>query len=174
MNILPRLFVCACIAGVAGSALTVGAQTTAPLERPSDIDRWITLGMTLRTDPAHGGAPAQLRQVRIDPKSFDALMKTGDYPAGAMLAASFHPVKLDESFTPSLYSAGPQTSLSIEVIDPSHPDGRRFYNFAGDAKSATAMAAGNSCAACHNANGKLHGTFGNLYTVTAGLVAKPN
>jgi hypothetical protein len=153
---------------VAGGVL---AAAPAELERP-DVLRWITLGVTVRTDPTTQVTPNQLRQVRLEPKAFDALMSTGAYPDGAQLAATFHTVQLDKAHTPALYAAQDEKAVAIEIIDRSVPDGRVFYLFTGNAKTARAMPQGNECAACHNAQGTLDGTFAHLYPATAKLAKK--
>jgi hypothetical protein len=148
-----------------GVAYGQGEQT---LARP-DITMWPTLGTTVRVDPANPTIPAQMRQVQIEPGAYRHLLETRAYPDGAMLTARFHSVELDTSFSPPLYHASQDLALALEVIDRSHPDGRRFYTFAADATTATALPPGNACAVCHAAQGSLDGTFAHLYPTTAHL-----
>jgi hypothetical protein len=148
------------IAGVAHGQL---ATSGAVLPRP-DVTMWPTLGTTVRVDRMNPTIPAQMRQILIEPSAYRHLIETGAYPDGAMFAALFHSVGIDTSYAPPLYhAAGDELVLAIEVIDRSHPDGRRFYTYARDATSATAMAPANECAVCHNTQGSFDGTFAHLY-----------
>jgi hypothetical protein len=155
-----------------GAAAAALAGAPAELTRPADLDRWITLGSTVRTSKQDHAAAAQLRHVRIDPKALDVLLTTGSYPDGARLAASFHPLSLDKSHDPPLFASQPEQALAIEIIDRGVPDGRVFYLFTKGAATAKAMPQGNECAVCHNARGTLDGTFADLYPLIAKL-AKP-
>jgi hypothetical protein len=65
------------------------------------------------------------------------------------------------------------TVFALEVLDKSHPDGRRFYTYAPGAKTAEALPVGNTCAMCHNARGSLQGTFADDYPLTAHFARKP-
>jgi hypothetical protein len=153
-------------AGIHGAAVsqTVTKASDGPeLVRPVNVDIWPTVGTTMRMDKANTSLPWQFRQVAMEPGAYAEFVKTGRYPDGAMLAASFHSVKLDASNAPPLYHEDQDLGISIEVIDRSHPDGRRFYNFSATAKAATPLPAGNSCAACHNARGGFDGTFAQYY-----------
>ena len=72
-----------------------------------------------------------------------------------------------------LYAEDKEVFFGIEVIDKSHPDGRRFYNFTNGATSATPLPAGNACAVCHNAKGGLQGTFAQHYPAITRFAKAP-
>jgi len=160
----------AIVATGAGAAALAGAP--AELARPADLDRWITLGSTVRTSKEDPATASQLRHVRMEPKALDVLLTTGSYPDGARLAASFHPLSLDKSHDPPLWASQPESVLAVEIIDRGVADGRVFYLFTRGATTARAMPQGNDCAACHNERGTLDGTFADLYPLVAKL-AKP-
>ena len=140
--------------------------------RPTDVDIWPTVGTTVRMDHDHGTVPWQMRQVQVEPGAYRELVRTGAYPDGAVLAATFYSVTLDNTSTPPLYAADKAVGFVTEVIDRKHPDGRRFYVFAPGAATAKPLPAGNSCAACHNAQGSLDGTFAQHYPTIARFGAK--
>jgi hypothetical protein len=148
-----------------------GQRDAQSLARP-DITMWPTLGTTVRVDPANPTIPAQMRQIQIEPEAYHRLLETRAYPDGTMLAARFHSVQLDTSHQPPLYHASQDLMLAVEVIDRSHPDGRRFYMFADDAVNSTALPPGNQCAVCHAAQGSFDGTFAHLYPATAHLAPR--
>lgn len=145
-----------------------GQRDAQTLARP-DITMWPTLGTTVRVDPANPTIPAQMRQVQIEPEAYRRLLETRVYPDGTMLAARFHSVQLDTSHEPPLYHANLELALAVEVIDRSHPDGRRFYMYGDGVTSANALPPGNQCAVCHAARGSFEGTFAHLYPATAHL-----
>lgn len=138
------------------------------MARP-DVTRWITVGSTVRTDRTDRVTPSQVRHVQIEPSAYDRLVETLQYPDGAMLAATFHPVTKDDAHTPPLYRSGAPIAFALEVIDRGHPDGRRFYVYEGDAASAAALPPGNECAVCHHAQGGFDGTFAQLYPAISHL-----
>lgn len=162
---------------VAGTmaAVAVLAKGEAPtpsgerLARP-DVATWPTLGMTARTAGMDAPQPAQFRQVQMESNGYRHFVKSGAFADGTMFSVKFYAVKFDKSQSPPLYFAGDQTAFAAEVIDRKHPDGRRFYLFAGTDQSATALPAGNECAQCHKQHGTLDGTFAHLYPLTANRV----
>jgi hypothetical protein len=158
---------------IAGAAIAGSLLAAAPAELPRpDVTTWITLGVTVRTNPADQTTPQQLRQVQLEPYAFRKLMATGLYPDGARLAATFFGVELDKAHTPALYAAKERQLLALEIVDRSVPDGRVFYLFRGTEQTARALPQGNDCAQCHNAKGTFDGTFAELYPLIAKL-AKP-
>jgi hypothetical protein len=150
------------------------AQTRADdaLARP-DIALWPTLGTTVRVQASDGVTPWQMRHVQIEPGAYVELLRTGRYPDGTILTADLIGVRLDATHTPPLYTADHPVALVVEVIDRTHPDGRRFYSFAPGAESASPLPAGNTCAVCHSEQGTLDGTFAHLYPATAHLTQRP-
>jgi hypothetical protein len=147
---------------------TALSQNNGPeLERPAEVEAWPTVGTTVRLDREHGQTPWQMRQVLMAPADYAHFRRTGAYADGTTFAVLFYPVALDTSHQPPLYHAQPEQAFVMEVIDRSHPDGRRFYTFAPGATHATPLAAGNECAVCHNVQGTREGTFAHLYPALA-------
>jgi hypothetical protein len=159
---IKRAFIAALGAFVVASASYAQLAPSPDLARP-DVTMWPTLGTTVRVDRANPTIPAQARQVQIEPTAYERLLASGAYPDGAMLAALFHAVELDTAHDPPLYRANEELALALEVIDRSHPDGRRFYLYEPGATTASALPAGNACAVCHAAQGTFDGTFAHLY-----------
>jgi hypothetical protein len=133
------------------------------LERPADVAAWPTVGVTMRLDREHGQTPTQMRQVLMAPQDYAHFQRTGAFADGATFAVAFYPVALDASHQPPLYFAQAEQAFVMEVIDRTHPDGRRFYTFAPGATRARPLPAGNECAVCHAAQGSADGTFAHLY-----------
>jgi hypothetical protein len=99
-------------------------------------------------------------------------VKTGTFPDGARLAVTFYALREDPSDTPPLFLGQKETFFALEVMDRSHPDGRRFYAFRPGQTAAAALPPGNSCAQCHAARGSFEGTFAQAYPVMAPIVAR--
>jgi len=139
--------------------------------RPADADRWVFLGSTLHMKAEQPAEPQQLRVVHVDPAAYDHLVKTGAFPDGTRFAVAFYSLKTDASDGGApLYAGDKETFFALEVLDTKHPDGRRFYAFTPTQTTATALPAGNSCAACHNAHGSVQGTFAHDYPLVMRLI----
>jgi hypothetical protein len=139
----------------------------AEVARPDDLERWVTVGVTVRLDRQDHATPSQMRQVLMPAEDYERFVQTRSLADGTRLAVLFHPVVLDASHQPPLYHARAQEALALEVIDRTHADGRRFYTFAPETTRATARLPGNECAVCHNARGSFEGTFAHMYPVLA-------
>jgi hypothetical protein len=163
---LKRLAVAVVLLAAAPQAAS--SQDNGPdIERPADVEAWPTVGTTVRLDRDHGQTPWQMRQVLMAPADYAHFRRTGAFADGTTFAVLFYPVALDSSHQPPLYHAQAEQALAMEVIDRSHPDGRRFYMFASGATRASPLPAGNECAVCHNAQGSIDGTFAHLYPALA-------
>lgn len=143
-------------------ALAAPIRAADPGAKRPDVDRWISVGTTLRATAAD--KPNQFRHVQLEPGAYAALLKDGVLPDGATYAVTFYAAGHDAAEA-DLYAQGKEVFFGIEVLDKAHPDGRRFYNFVGVATTAQPLPPGNACAACHNAKGALQGTFAQHYPV---------
>ena len=158
-------------AGACSSSPEITGKGEAALTRP-DVSSWVSIGTTLRMTEADPALPNQFRHVQLEPSAYKALLAAGAYPNGARLAVTFYSAH-HVAEMPTLYAEDKEVFFGIEVIDKSHPDGRRFYNFTDGALSATPLPAGNACAVCHNAKGGLQGTFAQHYPVIARFAKAP-
>lgn len=140
---------------------------TAELARPADVERWVTVGVTVRLDRQEHARPWQMRQVLMAPGAYEEVVRTRRYADGTAFAVNFYTLAHDTSQTPPLYHAAEEEAFAVEVIDRAHPDGRRFYTFAPGEMRAAPLPAGNACAACHNAQGSFDGTFAHMYPALA-------
>jgi hypothetical protein len=158
-----------CSAAIAATALADRNAASAPepsadtLARPGNIRTWITLGTTLRMRRDNPNAPDEMRHVQIEPDAYAKLIENSRLPDGARLAVTFYALKSDASATPLLYAPDSERFFGLEVLDASHPDGRRFYAFAPGATTAAALPPGNACAVCHNEKGSFQGVFAHHY-----------
>ncbi len=163
----------ACFWSVSGT-IAASPEAGAELERPSDVDAWPAVGVTMRMNKEDPSLPWQLRHVRMEPGAYASFVEQLKYADGTIFAVSFHPVNLDTTETPPLYHGLKEAGFAMEVIDRSHPDGRRFYVFEPGASRAAALPAGNECAACHNGRGSFDGTFASRYPEIARRIERKN
>lgn len=140
--------------------------------RPQDLHNWTFLGSTVHVQADGSGRPRELRSVQLEPSAYAELVKSGAFPDGAKLAVTFYPLREDPSDTPPLFMAEKETFFGLEVMDRSHPDGRRFYVFRPGQAVAAALPAGNACAQCHAARGSFEGTFAHAYPAMAPILAR--
>jgi hypothetical protein len=178
-GILPaKLLAPLCLAALSSCAAGLAIQANGKpdaagaLARPAGVDKWITVGTTMRMKGDDPAIPDQFRHIQLEPGAYKALLDGGAYPDGAVLAATFYSARHDEDAS-NLYTQDKQVFFGLEVIDKSHPDGRRFYSFTEGAATAPPLPAGNACAVCHNAKGGLQGTFTQHYPVIARFAKGP-
>lgn len=170
---LLRLGVCAIAVGLA--AATSPPTTGDELPRPTDLHRWFTLGTTLRLGADGSERPDEMRHIQVRPEAYERFRSDGRFPDGATFAATFYGLERNGGAAPApakdgervLYAQKVERFFSLEVLDRDHPDGRRFYMFRPGAAVAKPLPAGNACAACHNANGAVQGTFAQYYPAMA-------
>ncbi len=164
------------VLGCASSVAQPAAPAPSTFARPADVETWPNVGATIRMGPVLGmseaeaaaagngpPAPTQLRQVLMAPDAYREFQRTGAYPDGAVFAVLFYSMQYDDTHTPPLYGANRETGFVTEVLDQSHPDGRRFYVYPNGTTNGTQLPAGNACAVCHNARGTYQGTFAQFY-----------
>lgn len=171
-DILAPLLIAVLTAGAISVAISAHAQSlTADLPRPA-VENWISVGTTVRASTSDPATPNEFHHVQIEPGAYRLLAATKALPDGAILAVTFYSARREPNSTPALFAPDKEQLFALEVLDKTHPDGRRFYTYTPSAKTARALPAGNSCAMCHNARGSLQGTFAHDYPLTA-VYARP-
>ena len=155
------------VASTASSRERAGGEPAQTLTRPVDLDTWPTVGVTMRMTEADPNLPAQMRQVQMAPDDYAHFVEALAYPDGAAFAVTIYGVRRDATHTPQFFQAEREVAFAMEVIDRSHPDGRRFYVFDAGQDSASALPPGNECSSCHTARGSFDGTFAHAYPAMA-------
>ena len=136
---------------------------------PADTDRWVVLGTSLGSDYAEGAFdpanPGTIGVVQIEPSAYAQVLKTGTYADGTMLLLTFY--RAETQSEPQLrgFVQGAVRGREIHVLDRQRfsAEGRAFFVFPGETKSAAPMPLGSECVRCHSEHGRLDATFAQFY-----------
>lgn len=146
---------------IAVSLLSAGALAAAAFAGPSydadgkivipeNMDRWPTVGTTYALS-YEGDGGTTLNTVRLDPDSYDAYVKTGAFPVGAIFQLEVRrPV---EEIAPAKggQTQGAVVGRSLHVKDEKAGPGTwTFYGFGAGAKTGNPLARSQACYACHD------------------------
>lgn len=131
---------------------------------PENIDRWPTVGTTYALS-YEGDGGTTLNSVRLDPESYDAYVKTGKFPAGAMLALEVRrPV---EEIAPAKggKTQGAVVGRSLHVKDEKAGPGTwTFYGYGAGAATGSPIPRSQACYSCHDEHaGKTETVFMQYY-----------
>jgi hypothetical protein len=163
----------------AGPALDVARYSAdSSLQFPPDTESWVFLGADIGGDYAPGrfdpAAPGLIGVVQIEPSAYRYLLEHGRYADGTMLLLSFYEPQQNPDPALRGFVQGDLVRREIHVIDGrKQPDGHAFFMFTADGRTAAMIPPGNQCLQCHNAHGKLQGTFAQFYPPIRRLVPAP-
>jgi hypothetical protein len=166
---------------------TAGPTYTASgaLIRPADFREWVFvtsgLGMTYnqpapRTDSGQAGAARtpNFTNVYVNPSSYRAFMKTGQWPDKTMFILEVRAAVSEGSI-----NKGGHFQSNLVVIEASVKDEARFpgkwayFDFGRDMKTqAAALPRTERCYACHTDNGAVDNTFVQFYPTLLEVATK--
>jgi hypothetical protein len=130
---------------------------------PENMDRWPTVGTTYALQ-YEGDGGTTLNTVRLDPESYDAYVKTGKYPVGAILQLEVRrPV---EEIAPAKggKTQGGVIGRSLHVKDEKAGPGTwTFYGYAAGAKTGNPVARTQACYSCHQEHAPDDTVFSQFY-----------
>jgi len=131
---------------------------------PANMDRWPTVGTTYALS-YEGDGGTTLNTVRVDPDSYEAYAKTGQFPVGAIMQLEVRrPV---EEIAPAKggKTQGGVVGRSLHVKDEKGGPGTwTFYNFGADAKTGNPVPRSQACYSCHEDHaGKTDTVFMQFY-----------
>ncbi len=131
---------------------------------PENMDRWPTVGTTYALS-YEGDGGTTLNTVRLDPESYDAYMKTGQFPVGAIMQLEVRrPV---EEIAPAKggKTQGAVVGRSLHVKDEKGgPGSWTFYNFGADSRTGNPIPRSQACYSCHEDHaGKTDTVFMQFY-----------
>ena len=178
---------CLCAASVHAQQSVAGPQFTSSGEliRPPDFREWtfVTsgLGMTYNQPaPQTGSAQAptahtpNFTNVYVNPSSYRAFMKTGQWPDKTMFV-----LEVRASTSEGSINKGGHFQTSLVVVEASVKDGSRFpgkwayFDFGRDMKTQTApLPRTERCYACHTENGAVDNTFVQFYPTLLEVATK--
>ena len=131
---------------------------------PANMDRWPTVGTTYALS-YEGDGGTTLNTVRLDPDSYEAYAKTGQFPVGAVMQLEVRrPV---EEIAPAKggKTQGAVVGRSLHVKDEKGGPGTwTFYNFGADSKTGNPIPRSQACYSCHEDHaGKTDTVFMQFY-----------
>ncbi|MEQ1782442.1 MAG: cytochrome P460 family protein [Hyphomonadaceae bacterium] len=116
---------------------------------PENLDRWPTVGTTYALS-YEGDGGTTLNSVRLDPDSYDAFVKTGVFPVGAMLALEVRTPMTEVMPAKGGKTQGGVVGRSLHVKDEkSGPGTWTFYGYSASAKVGGAIPRSQACYSCH-------------------------
>jgi hypothetical protein len=144
-------------AGAIGAATLAAAAFAGPsydaegrIVIPQNMDRWPTVGTTYALS-YEGDGGTTLNTVRLDPESYDAFVKTGKFPVGAIFQLEVRtPV---EELAPAKggKTQGGIVGRSLHVKDEKGGPGTwTFYGFGPTATVGAAIPRSQACYSCHD------------------------
>jgi Cytochrome P460 len=170
------------VAGLAGTLLiAVGFSALAwagpqfdakgKLVIPADTLRWPVVGTTFALS-YEGDGGTTFNTVRIDPDSYDAFLKTGQFPVGAMLDLEIRKPLKEIAPAKGGNVEGGIMARSIHVKDEKAGPGTwTFYNYASGG-TGSAIERKQACYSCHQDHAKDDTVFTQFYPALAEARAK--
>jgi cytochrome P460 len=138
------------------------------LLRPEGHREWVFVGASLGLSYREGAAdsgPGEFHHVYIRPESYDAFLRTGQFPDRTMLVLELH--EAAQKVAPGRHGLfeGKQVALEVAVKDARLPDGWGYFGF-GDGSAARATAfPRTACFACHREHAAVDNVFVQFYPV---------
>lgn len=131
---------------------------------PENMDRWPTVGTTYALS-YEGDGGTTLNTVRLDPESYDAYLKTGQFPVGAIMQLEVR--KPVDEIAPAKggKTQGGVIGRSLHVKDEKGGPGTwTFYNFGATSTTGNPIARSQACYSCHEEHaGKTDTVFMQFY-----------
>jgi len=153
----------------AGDSLQVAVfSASGALDKPEGLDRWIHMGSNI----GHGyngesfsdDDPGTFRVVSMEPSAYDYFIENGEYANGTMFSLSVYNVLSKVEPDLNGYSQGTLRGFEVHLIDSErNQDGRQFFMFAADDRSAMPLVNQSFCVNCHLQEAKFESTFVQFY-----------
>jgi hypothetical protein len=137
------------------------------LIRPADFREWVFvtsgLGMTYN-EPAQGRTPS-FTNVYVNPASYRAFMKTGQWPDKTMFILEIRSATSEGSINKGGHFQSGLVVIEASVKDESRFPGKwAYFDFGRDMKTqVAALPRTERCYACHADNGAVDNTFVQFY-----------
>jgi len=140
------------------------------LIRPADFREWVFvtsgLGMTYNT-PSSANASPSFTNVYVNPSSYRAFMKTGQWPDQTIFVLEVRSSASEGSINKGGHYQANLAAIEAEVKDTRRFPGKwAFFAFGRTAEmkeQTAALPATANCYACHSANGAVDNTFVQFY-----------
>jgi hypothetical protein len=130
---------------------------------PENMDRWPTVGTTYALQ-YEGDGGTTLNTVRLDPESYDAYVKTGKYPVGAIMQLEVRRPVEEVAPAKGGKTQGAVIGRSLHVKDEKAGPGTwTFYGYGAGAKTGNPVPRTQACYTCHDEHAADDTTFTQFY-----------
>lgn len=131
---------------------------------PEDMDRWPTVGTTYALS-YEGDGGVTLNTVRLDPESYEAYVKTGQFPVGAIMQLEVRAPVDEIAPAKGGKTQGGVVGRSLHVKDEKGGPGTwTFYGFGASSKTGNPIPRSQACYSCHEEHaGKTDTVFMQFY-----------
>jgi len=162
-------------AGAAATATLAAAAFAGPsfdsegrILIPANMDRWPTVGTTYALS-YEGDGGTTLNSVRLDPESYDAFVKTGQFPVGAIFALEVRTPVTEVAPAKGGKTQGAIVGRSLHVKDEKAGPGTwTFYGYGATAATGSPIPRSQACYSCHDEHaGKTDTVFMQYYPALA-------
>lgn len=135
---------------------------------PANMDRWPTVGTTYALS-YEGDGGTTLNSVRLDPESYDAFVKTGEFPVGAIFALEVRTPVTEIAPAKGGKTQGAVIGRSLHVKDEKGGAGTwTFYGYGAGAATGAPIPRSQACYSCHDEHaGKTDTVFMQYYPALA-------
>lgn len=134
---------------------------------PANFDQWVFLGSSLgqqyEEEAFDPDSPGMFQVVRMEPKAYDAFLRTGEFVDGTMFALHFYGAQEKLSINRGGFVMSDLHFAEIHYKDSKYPDGFNFFTFTPGSETATEVALPNDCVECHSRDGAYDGVFVQFY-----------
>lgn len=131
---------------------------------PENMDRWPTVGTTYALS-YEGDGGTTLNTVRLDPDSYEAYVKTGQFPVGAIMQLEVRTPVTEVAPAKGGKTQGGVVGRSLHVKDEKGGPGTwTFYGFGPSSKTGSPIPRSQACYSCHDEHaGKTDTVFLQFY-----------
>jgi hypothetical protein len=130
---------------------------------PDNMDRWPTVGTTYALS-YEGDGGTTLNTVRLDPESYDAYVKTGKFPVGAIFQLEVRRPLEEIAPAKGGKTQGGVVGRSLHVKDEKAGPGTwTFYGFGAGSKTGNPIPRSQACYSCHQEHAPNDTVFSQFY-----------
>ena len=146
------------------------------LIRPADFREWVfvTSGLGMTYNQPTEGRTQNFTNVYVNPASYRAFMKTGQWPDKTMFILEIRSAKSEGSINKGGHFQSGLVVIEASVKDESRFPGKwAYFDFGRDMKTQVApLPRTERCYACHTDNGAVDNTFVQFYPTLLEVAAK--
>ena len=129
---------------------------------------WLTSGFDMSYSPTAAGNPDPFfDNVFVNPESYHAFLRTGDWPDKTVLVLEVRSSQRKGSINQHGHFQGDNARVEVHVKDTARFPEKKwaFFAFGESARSAPPAAANTNCFTCHEKSGAVDTTFVQFYPI---------